>query len=93
MKNIPFFYLLTILLCGGLSALVSISSVGQENPAEAFWLEDDDYYKRDPNKEKLGQLLFFDPILSGNQDIACATCHHPLLATGDGLSLPIRQRR
>ena len=28
-------------------------------------------------KEKLGQLLFFDPILSGNKDVACATCHHP----------------
>lgn len=30
-------------------------------------------------KEKvaLGKLLFFDPILSGNKDVACATCHHP----------------
>ena len=30
-------------------------------------------------KEKvdLGRLLFFDPILSGNKDVACATCHHP----------------
>jgi len=37
----------------------------------------------------LGQALFFDRELSGNRDIACATCHHPLLATGDGLSLPI----
>ena len=25
----------------------------------------------------LGKLLFFDPILSGAQDVACATCHHP----------------
>ncbi len=25
----------------------------------------------------LGKLLFFDPILSGNKDVACATCHHP----------------
>ena len=37
----------------------------------------------------LGQALFFDYELSGNRDIACATCHHPLLATGDSLSLPI----
>lgn len=31
------------------------------------------------NNEKniLGKLLFWDPILSGNQDVACATCHHP----------------
>lgn len=28
-------------------------------------------------KIHLGRLLFFDPILSGNQDVACATCHHP----------------
>lgn len=28
-------------------------------------------------KVNLGRLLFFDPILSGDRDIACATCHHP----------------
>lgn len=28
-------------------------------------------------KVHLGRLLFFDPILSGEKDIACATCHHP----------------
>jgi len=38
---------------------------------------------------KLGQALFFDKELSGNRDISCATCHHPLMHTGDGLSLPI----
>ncbi|EET49714.1 cytochrome-c peroxidase [Thalassobium sp. R2A62] len=37
----------------------------------------------------LGQQLFYDPILSGNQVISCATCHHPELGTGDGLSLGI----
>ena len=30
-----------------------------------------------PEKVALGKLLFFDPILSGNNDVACATCHHP----------------
>lgn len=25
----------------------------------------------------LGKLLFYDPILSGEKDVACATCHHP----------------
>lgn len=30
-----------------------------------------------PEKIKLGRLLFFDPILSGNKDVACATCHLP----------------
>ena len=37
----------------------------------------------------LGQLLFFDPILSGNRNISCATCHNPDLGTSDGLSLGI----
>lgn len=32
----------------------------------------------------LGQALVFDPILSGNRDIACLSCHHPDLATSDG---------
>ncbi len=30
-----------------------------------------------PEKVALGKLLFYDPILSGNKDVACATCHHP----------------
>ncbi|GAB5552536.1 MAG: cytochrome c peroxidase [Saprospiraceae bacterium] len=28
-------------------------------------------------KVELGRLLFYDPILSGDKDVACATCHHP----------------
>src|SRR6266404_5973729 len=28
-------------------------------------------------KVALGRLLFWDPLLSGPQDVACATCHHP----------------
>jgi len=49
-----------------------------------------DYYQDgapNPAKVELGKLLFFDKILSGNKNIACATCHHPTLATGDGVSL------
>jgi cytochrome c peroxidase len=41
------------------------------------------------NAEYLGKLLFFDPILSGNKDVACATCHHPNFAFADGLDLSI----
>jgi cytochrome c peroxidase len=31
-------------------------------------------------------MLFFDPRLSGNGTISCATCHNPLLGWSDGLS-------
>lgn len=40
-------------------------------------------------KVLLGEALFFDKVLSGNRDTSCATCHHPLMHTSDGLSLPI----
>lgn len=40
-----------------------------------------------PELVVLGEALFWDPILSGNRDIACVSCHHPLFGTGDGLSL------
>ena len=40
-------------------------------------------------KVELGKLLFFDKILSGNKNISCATCHHALTDTGDGLSLGV----
>ena len=36
---------------------------------------------------ELGQLLFYDPILSGSKTVSCATCHHPSLGTGDGVAL------
>jgi len=38
---------------------------------------------------QLGKKLFFAKSLSGENDTACATCHHPLLGSGDGLTLPI----
>lgn len=43
----------------------------------------------DMRRVELGQLLFHDPILSGNQEVSCATCHHPRFATGDGVSLSL----
>jgi len=52
-------------------------------------ITDADYAPIDPQAAILGQHLFYDPILSGNRNISCATCHHPNLATGDGLSLGI----
>ena len=50
---------------------------------------DSDYPVPNEAKEQLGKLLFYDKILSGNENTSCATCHHPLAASGDGLSLPV----
>lgn len=50
---------------------------------------DADYPTRNLAKEELGKLLFYDKILSGNKNISCASCHHALAASGDGLSLPV----
>ena len=44
---------------------------------------------RQPVLLGLGRDLFYDPILSGNREVACATCHHPAFGTSDGLALGI----
>jgi len=40
-------------------------------------------------KFELGRLLFFDPILSGNREIACGTCHFPRAASADSLPIAV----
>jgi cytochrome c peroxidase len=50
-------------------------------------ITDADYMETTPEAVALGQLLFFDPILSGSKEVACSTCHHPKFGTSDGLSL------
>ena len=47
------------------------------------------YRDLSPEMAALGQLLFYDPILSGNRNISCATCHHPSLGTADGVALSL----
>lgn len=41
------------------------------------------------DKELLGKLLFYDPILSGGKDISCASCHHPSAGYAEFLDLSI----
>ena len=68
-----------------LASPVSVSYAGHEMKG----VSDADYPPRNQVKEELGKRLFFDKILSGNKNTSCATCHHPLAGTGDGLSLPV----
>lgn len=55
-------------------------------------IPDDPLYPIDnqynPDRVKLGHLLFFDPLLSGEMDVACSTCHLPRFAFGDGRQFP-----
>ncbi len=52
-------------------------------------LTNSDFIQFDATQAKLGQLLFYDKILSGNRNISCGTCHHHELGGSDGLSLGI----
>jgi cytochrome c peroxidase len=45
--------------------------------------------QQNPARVRLGQALMFDKILSGNRDVACATCHDPTQHATDGLPLAI----
>jgi len=38
---------------------------------------------------QLGKLLFFSKSSSGTFDVACVSCHHPILSGADALSLPV----
>lgn len=39
-----------------------------------------------PERAELGKKLFFDPRLSGDKNMSCATCHNPSLGWSDGLA-------
>src|SRR5215204_6499400 len=62
---------------GASSVLPAYSGLQREFPA----LNGD----TSPEKAELGHLLFFDPVLSQNQNMSCATCHNPSLGFSDGL--------
>jgi cytochrome c peroxidase len=43
--------------------------------------------KAPSSEEQLGELLFFDPILSSDSTISCASCHKPEFAFADNVKL------
>lgn len=47
------------------------------------------------SRAQLGRKLFFDPILSADRTIACASCHHPEhgFASSEGIPMGIRGQR
>jgi cytochrome c peroxidase len=38
---------------------------------------------------RLGKLLFWSKGMSPAKDVACVTCHHPMLGFGDAMPLPV----
>lgn len=48
-----------------------------------------DFLPFDEKRAALGRLLFYDPVLSGNRNISCGTCHHHDLASADALPLGV----
>ena len=61
---------------GTLSALPQAVKAPPDNPFSS-------------EKAALGRLLFWDPILSGQKDVACASCHHPRFGYADNRDLSI----
>ena len=70
----------------GAALLWSTSAIAGPLPAP---VTDADFHQFPPEMVELGRDLFFDPILAGNKNIACATCHHPTLGSSDGMSLSV----
>ncbi|QGG79254.1 methylamine utilization protein MauG [Litorivicinus lipolyticus] len=52
-------------------------------------LSADDFLPVDPARVELGRQLFKDPVLSGNFNISCQTCHLPEFGSADGVSLSV----
>jgi len=74
-----------------LSAGLALASGNDDDKLPSPAMNSDFYDNGNPSADKveLGKNLFFDKILGGNQNVSCATCHHSLTDTGDGLSLPV----
>jgi cytochrome c peroxidase len=79
-----------------LSCMIPIASLGDE--ADMFLRRVIEAYRLEPYKppqrvfgakERLGQALFFDPIVSGPRRISCATCHVRSKGAGDGLPVAV----
>lgn len=74
--------------------LKSSAGVARELGVDAFVppvrpAQDEDFLQPSPEQVELGRLLYFDKLLSGNRNISCATCHSPVVATADGLSINV----
>ena len=83
--NIP--YVLTTLTAVSIAVLMALTSTSmshafnKDKPIDGQMQIDGQPLR---NKQRLGEMLFFDTRLSKNQTMSCATCHNPDLAFTDG---------
>lgn len=85
---------IAVLLCVSLSETINaqdqriVAEAG--HPSLQAWLLPDKAPEPKSNlttviKVELGKKLFFDPRLSGDNNMSCASCHNPLFGWSDGL--------
>jgi cytochrome c peroxidase len=73
---ISFFLFLTLQIPNPAEGISYIPIPKIKYPSDNSWSQE---------KHELGKKLFFDPILSGDNSISCASCHKPELGWADGL--------
>lgn len=76
-------------IAGTALAMLLLAGAATAQSKDMYKVAAEDFFTFDPAKAKIGQLLFYDKVLSGNENISCGTCHHHDLAGGDGLSLGV----
>ena len=90
-------FLSKVVAGGALPAIFFLSCLGAAQPpaksarpreplglVPVVWPRDNPYT---PEKAALGRLLYFDPRLSADGTVSCATCHNPKYAFTDGAAV------
>lgn len=80
---------LVTLFCTLATCVVATDAPLLEPDTRLAALPSDTEQSKNPAVVELGRLLFFDPVLSATQQVACATCHHPDHGWADGRATPL----
>jgi cytochrome c peroxidase len=75
------FLVMTLLCCAVSQAQTKVDKKAFKFPNSVPAPADN---KVTPARVELGEMLFFDPRISGSNWISCATCHNPALGWSDG---------
>jgi cytochrome c peroxidase len=90
----------SVFVLGGLAGLLLLSAAEDTRGQDGFFgrpriaalpelVKGPDDNPLTTEKIELGRLLFWDPVLSGNRDVACATCHHPSAGYAEDLDVSV----